>query len=170
MDRVSLLLTGFRLVQIRTSVVGRQAHADMQTGFRLVQICTSVVANYSCLDCKHRFRLVQTRTSVVGQSWQNNQWYSVIKHQTYLIDTLIHIYIIPFSDTNVNRKWLFYIKHFYHLPSVVISSHSPISLTAAIAQSSTATMIAVRIVFPIFITSCPLFCIHYTTLSSSTKV
>jgi len=62
-------------------------------------------------------------------------------------------YIIPFSGTNVNRKWLFYIKHFHHLPSVVISSHSPISLTAAIAQSSTATMIAVRIVFPIFITS-----------------
>lgn len=80
------------------------------------------------------------------------------------------VYIIPFSYTNVNRKWLFYIKHFYHLPSVVISSHSPISLTAAIAQSSTATMIAVRIVFPIFITFCPLFCIHYTTLSSSTKV
>ena len=64
-----------------------------------------------------------------------------------------NIYIIPFSDINVNRKWLFYIKHFHHLPSVVISSHSPISLTAAIAQSSTATMIAVRIVFPIFITS-----------------
>lgn len=80
------------------------------------------------------------------------------------------MYIIPFPDTNVNRKWLFYIKHFHHLPPVVISSHSPISLTAAIAQSSTATMIAVRIVFPIFITFCPLFCIHYTTLSSSTKV
>ena len=80
------------------------------------------------------------------------------------------VYIIPFSGMNVNRKYLFYIKHFHHLPSVVNSSQSPSSLTAAIAQSSTATMIAVRIVFPIFITSCPLFCIHYTTMKSSIKV
>ena len=70
-----------------------------------------------------------------------------------------------YNDSRKDR-----LSHFYHLLSVVISSHSTISLTDAIAQSSTATMIAVRIVFPIFITSCPLFCIHYTTLSSSTKV
>lgn len=108
----------FRLVQIRTSVVDDKLSKWLRSGFRLVQIYTSVVEEEVTTMIWNGFRLVQNCTSVVGQSRQNNQWYFVIKHQTYFIDALI--YIIPFSDTNVNRKWLFYTKHFYHLPSFVL--------------------------------------------------
>ena len=120
-DKLSKWLrSGFRLVQIYTSVVEEEVTTMIWNGFRLVQICTSVVEKKNILIQIFCFRLVQNCTSVVGQSRQNNQWYFVIKHQTYFIDALIYIYIIPFSDTNVNRKWLFYTKHFYHLPSFVL--------------------------------------------------
>ena len=81
----------FRLVQIRTSVVVKGLSWPHGRSFRLVQIRTSVVVLKVLQLSAIRFRLVQIRTSVVGQSWQNNQWYSVIKHQTYFIDALMHI-------------------------------------------------------------------------------
>ncbi len=62
-----------------------------------------------------------------------------------LLDSCDSAVKYSYNDSRKDR-----LSHFYHLLSVVISSHSPISLTAAIAQSSTATMIAVRIVFPHF--------------------
>ena len=131
-DKLSKWLrSGFRLVQIYTSVVEEEVTTMIWNGFRLVQICTSVVEKKNILIQIFCFRLVQNCTSVVGQSRQNNQWYFVIKHQTYFIDALIYI--------------------LYHF-------QTQMSIESGYFTQS------------IFITSRPLFCIHYTTLSSSTKV